>query len=294
MQPLSIDLLETLVLAKPYFDREGLVMAFDDDVPVGFAHASFGPCDEEKDMSTQWGVTSMLMVRPNYQRQGIAVELLRRSEDYLRRRGAQVLYAGGIKPLNGFYLGLYGGSELPGVLDSGPRAQQLFRAGGYREIDRTVVLQRDLAGFRAPMDRQQIQIRRRCTLRVKNDPPPRTWWEACTWGPFDRIRLELVENVGGNIVASAMFWNLQPLASSWGVHAAGLLDLEVDAEHRRSGLATYLLSESFRHCAVQGASMIEVQTMESNTAARQLYAKLGFREVDHGAVFRKDEFSQGH
>ncbi|HEX3871105.1 MAG TPA: GNAT family N-acetyltransferase [Pirellulales bacterium] len=289
MQPLSVDLLDSLVFAKPYFEREGLIVAVDGELPVGFAHGSFGPCEREVDISTQWGVVSLVMVRPNYQRQGIGAELVRRCEEYLRGRGAKVLYAGGIKPLNAFYLGLYGGSELPGVLDSGPRAQQLFRASGYREIDRTIVFHRELAGFRAPMDRQQIQIRRRCTLRVINDPPPRTRWEACIWGPFDRTRFELVENVGGAVVASAMFWNLQPLASSWGVHAAGLTDLEVNTEHRRGGLATYLLGESFRHCSIQGASLVEVQTMLSNTAARQLYTKLGFKEVDQGAVFRKDE-----
>jgi GNAT superfamily N-acetyltransferase len=288
MQPLSIDLLDTYVFSKPYFDRQGLIMALDGSTPVGFGHASFGPNEAGSGISTDWGVISLVMVRPNYQRQGIGAELVNRLEAYLQERGAKVLYAGGIRPLNGFYLGLYGGSELPGVLDSGPRAGQLFASTGYREIDRTAVLHRDLLSFRAPIDRQQIVIRRRCSLRVICDPPPQSWWEACTLGPFDLTRFDLVANQGRARLATAMFWNLQPLASSWGVHAAGLIDLEVVEDQRRQGLATYLLSESFRYLAQQGYALVEAQTMQANTAARQLYAKLGFQQVDQGRVLRKE------
>ncbi len=287
MQPMSVDLFDSLIFAKPYFDRHGLIVAVDDEVPVGFAHASFGPTDDERDLSTRWGVTSLVMVRANYQRRGIAAELVARSEEYLRSRGAEVLYAGGIRPLNGFYIGLYGGSELPGVLDSTRRAQELFEAAGYRSIDRTVVYHRDLAGFRAPMDRQQMQIRRRCQVVVSEDPAPRTWWEACTYGTFDRSRFELVANQGGARLASATFWGILPLAASWGVHAAGLIELEVAEEHRRQGLATHLLGEAFRHFANLGITLVEVQTMENNTAARQLYTKLGFHLIDGGNVYRK-------
>jgi hypothetical protein len=116
-------------------------------------HAGFGPTDDESAISTDLGVTSMLAVRPGPDQAQIAGELLRHSEDYLRGRGAKVLYGGAVHPLDPFYLGLYGGSELPGVLDSDPQAQEVFRTHGYREIDRTLVFQRALEGFRAPVDR---------------------------------------------------------------------------------------------------------------------------------------------
>jgi ribosomal protein S18 acetylase RimI-like enzyme len=198
------------------------------------------------------------------------------------------LYAGAIQPLNGFYLGLYGGSELPGVLDSAPRAQYLFKSQGYREIDRVCVLSRDLAGFRAPVDRVQIQIRRRTIVQVTNDPPARTWWEACTWGGLERTRFELSSRDGEGLLATATYWTIEPLAHSWGVRAAGLIELEVEPAQRRQGLATFLLSDALRQLQSQGTSLIEVQTMQHNTAALQLYQKLGFHQIDQGAVFRKE------
>lgn len=289
MQPMSADLFEQFVLSKPYFDNQGLIVAADNGRPVGFVHAAFGPGDEEDRLSTRFGVTCLVLVRMDYQRQGIGAELLARSEAYLRGRGAQVLYAGGIAPLNGFYLGLYGGSELPGVLDSDGQAQRLFLSQNYREIDRTHVLQRDLTGFRAPVDRQQMQIRRRSTVEVVADPAARSWWQACAWSLLGRTSFELMlRDAPGAAAASATFWSIQPLAKSWGVNAAGLVELEVAESSRRQGLATFLLGEAFRQLQAQGVRLIEVQTMQHNVAAQRLYNKLGFHLVDQGAVYRKE------
>ena len=72
------------------------------------------------------------------------------------------------------------------------------------------------------------------------------------------------------------------------MHAVGLIDLEVCDAERRQGLATFLLSEAFRHFQTQGMTLVEAQTMQHNTAALGLYQKLGFEAIDHGAVFRKE------
>ena len=178
---------------------------------------------------------------------------------------------------------------MPGVLDSNPKAQHLFRSQGYQEIDRTVVMQRSLAGFRPVVDRQQMQIRRADRmLEMSEDPPPRNWWDACTYGGFERIRFRLLARPGGELLAEATFWNIEPLASSWGVHAIGVTDLEVCDSQRRQGLATFLLSEALRHFQTQGMTLVEAQTMQHNAAAISLYQKLGFEAVDHGSVFRKE------
>ncbi len=287
MQPMSAAVLDHLVLSKPYFDREGLIVAVDGPRVVGFVHGGFGPNDDESGLSTQLGVTCMLMVRTEYRRLGIGSGLLAESEKYLRSRGAQVLYGGGIRPLVPFYLGLYGGSELPGVLDSDVEAQQLYRSGGYQQIDHCLVLHRELASFRPPVNRQQMQIRRGTRVEILADPPPANWWDACTFGSFERTRYSLVATTGGAPLATVQIWSMEPLASTWGVRAVGMIDFSVRAENRRQGLATYLLGEVFRLQHEQGVALVEAQTMQANTPARSLYAKLGFVQVDGGAVFRK-------
>ena len=114
--PISVDVLEQYVFAKLYFDYHGLVLAFEDNEAVGFAHAGFGPSEDERLVSTELGTTCLILARPDCRTGDVAAGLLEQSEAYLRDRGAKVLYGGGIRPLNAFYFGLYGGSEMPGVL----------------------------------------------------------------------------------------------------------------------------------------------------------------------------------
>jgi ribosomal protein S18 acetylase RimI-like enzyme len=288
IKSMSAGLFEQLVLAKPYFDNAGLIVAVDDGHPVGFVHAAFGPNDSGQRLSTTCGITCLVMVLPEYHRQGIGAELLARSEGYLRRRGAQVIYGGGIAPLNGFYLGLYGGSELPGVLDTDAGEQRLFQSHGYREIDRVCILERQLAGYRPAIDRNQMQLRRRSTITLVADPPAANWWEACAWSGLETTRHELTLRDAGRAVAHANSWTIEPLSTSWGLPAAGVVGLEVDEAYRRQGVASYLMGDIMRHLAAQGTTLVQVQTMQRNKPALNLYEKLGFHLVDQGAVYRKE------
>ena len=82
-------MLELVVLAKPYFEREGLILALDDGRPIGFVHAGFGPSDDESRLSTELGVTVLLLTINHPEQATVAGELLARSEDYLHCRGAE-------------------------------------------------------------------------------------------------------------------------------------------------------------------------------------------------------------
>jgi len=291
VQPMTADLLERHVLCKSHFDREGLIVAVDGAARLGFVHAGFGPCVEHRELSHDLGVICMLMVQQDLAaevRTRVAMDLLARGESYLQGQGAKVLYAGAIFPLNPFYLGLYGGSELPGVLDSDTWTRDLYLRSGYREIDRVLIYRRDLTRFRPIVNRQQHALRRRMDFRVTLDPPSSTWWQALTLGDVERVQFELVSRARDESWAKATFWNIEPLSTSWGVSASGILDLVVDEARRRQGLATCLLGEALSRLQQQGTTLVEAQTMQHNEAARGLYHHLGFGEEDSGTVLRKD------
>jgi GNAT superfamily N-acetyltransferase len=288
VQPMSARLFEEHVFAKPYFDRFGLNVAIDDSGrAVGFAHAAFGPSEDLSTLSTDMGAIMMLQAAPDQPFESVAAPLLEASEEYLRSRGATLLYAGGIYPLNAFYLGLYGGSELPGVLESDARLLAFYRSRGYGEIGRVQVMHRELADFRPAVDRLQMQIRRGYRIEAVLDPPARSWWEACTLGHADRTRFHLYPRTGDAAAASVSYWHVEPLASSWGVHAVGVMDLEVASGARRQGLATFLLGESLRQLQSHGVTLVEAQTMLSNEPALGLYRKLGFQPLEQGIVLRR-------
>ena len=288
IQPVSAPLLEHAVFSKLHFDRRGLIVATQNDVPVGFVHAGFGPNEEGTALDTTLGTTHMLMVRAGHEYPGLADELLAASEDYLRSQGASVTYVGGIKPLNSFYLGLYGGSEIPGVLQSNQLLHDACLRRGYGESSRVSILQCDLAGFRPPVSRKVRQLRRPTRVVESHDPIATNWWEACVWGSQQRDCFELLEKDSGRVIATASFWDIQPLSACWGICTAGCFDLNVEPDWRRRGCASYLLGEAFRLLRRRGVATIEAQTMSTNEAAKDLYRTLGFVEVDYGLVFRKN------
>jgi GNAT superfamily N-acetyltransferase len=226
------------------------------------------------------------MIRPDAE-PALAGELLARSEQYLRERGARQLFGGGTARLAPFYYGLYGGSEPSGILDSDRPSQALFEAHGYQPASRSLVLHRELAQFRPVVDRQQMQIRRHNTLQAVIDPPTSTWWDACLYEPLDRTEFVLVPRGATAPAARVYFWNMETMAPAWGVRAAGIVGLEVWGEQRRQGLATFLLGEAIRQMHAQGVALAEVQVAADNESAVALFQKLGFNEVDQAVHYRK-------
>jgi ribosomal protein S18 acetylase RimI-like enzyme len=289
MQPMSAGLFEQLVFSKPYFEHEGLIVALKDDRPIGFAHAGFGPNEAEDALSTDMGTTYLLMLESDHRDPAVADELLLRAEAYLQDRGAKVIYGGGIRPLNAFYLGLYGGSELPGILATDIVLFDACRRNGYREIDQVLVLQRELSQFRVTVSWEQRRLRRSVVCNEQYAPPPRTWWEACTTGSFERLDFKMQNTASGKAIASVGFWDIEPLSTGWGAATAGMFDLHVSPEARRQGLATFLLGEAFNRLRDRGIVLVEAQTMRGNMPALAMYQKLGFQTVDSGYVFRKGE-----
>ncbi|WP_442485530.1 GNAT family N-acetyltransferase [Aeoliella sp. SH292] len=286
--PMSTGVLEMCLFSKHYFDPQGFIVAEKDNDMVGFAHAGFGPNDARTGLDTSMGTTYMVMIREEFWGTDLADQLLARSEAYLRSRGAKVLYGGGISPLNGFYLGLYGGSELPGILLSDAHRREVFARNSYRERGRVTIMQRDLVRFRPMVNREQRRVAREVNFETQYAPPTKDWWSTSVYGSLERIRFLLRGRRQDKVIASATFWDIEPLASSWGLRVAGLYDLWVEDTHRRQGFGTYLLSEAFKELHKRGISMIEAQTMLTNAPAIEFYQKLGFAPIDHGLVYRRE------
>ena len=278
--------LDRLILSKPYFDPAGIILAENGARAVGFVHAGFGAGDGNSALSRRFGVITMLLVAPKYRRQGIGRELVRRAETYLRTSGSQVIYAGSVQPLNPFYLGLYGGSELPGILQSDEAVHHLFQSLGYRPADECLVLQRNL---QHPVGLTNARARawaRRLEFRVEPQPVPSDWWSACQFSCIEDTLFELLLRSSGQTVARAVGWEIQPLAQAWGVDAVGITRVEVHADYRNQGLGTCLMIQVLRHYRHRLLALAEVQTMAHNQAAQRLYQRLGFTEVDRGIVYR--------
>jgi ribosomal protein S18 acetylase RimI-like enzyme len=280
--------LERYVFCKPYFDAAGLIVAVEDGARVGFVHAGFGPNSSETALSFASGVTCVLGVRSSHRRRGIGSELLARAEAYLRAKGSRTFFAGAMRPVNPFYLGLYGGSELPGFLDSDKAAAPFLESHGYQPVDTALVFQRALDRPAAIVDGRFPGIRRRFEVRVVPRVGVRSWWQECVLGFIEPLEFRLDEVVSGQPAARAEVWEMEGFSWRWGVPAVGILDLAVRENFRRQGLAKFLVAHILRYLQEQYFGVVEVQTMQRNQPAVNLYRALEFEQVDFGRVYRRE------
>jgi GNAT superfamily N-acetyltransferase len=285
VQPMTEVILDEMVLCKPYFDRHGLLLAELDGQPVGFAQATCGPIDDAAATPLRAGTISMIMVKPIPSNAAVGTALLEGCEAYLRGAGATVVYGGEIGRTAPFYLGLYGGSVPPGILVSDAFQTRLYQQHGYQAHNRRRILERRLVGFRPVVDREMMQFRRRYKVERGVAATPQDWFSACTWGQLDVVCYDL--KAGEQVLGRLAFWDIEPLASTWGVHAMGLLTWEADAAADRYVLLTYLLGESLRSMQTQGITLVEVQADEQDSALIEAGQRLGFAHVDEGIRYRR-------
>jgi ribosomal protein S18 acetylase RimI-like enzyme len=279
--------LERFAYAKPYFDPDGLILALDGEERVGFAHAGFGPNPAGNGLSREHGVTCLLGVRPSHRRRGIGSELLGRCEQYLQGHGAQTISAGCMRPLNPFYLGLYGGSEMPGFLTSDSAAGPFLEHHGYEPWETALVFQRRLDQPVNVVDARFAALRRRFELRVLPRSGPANWWEECVLGPLEPIEFRLEDTASRRPVARAEVWEMETFSWTWGLPTVGVVNVEVLADLRRQGLAKFLLTNLLRYLQEQYFALVEMQAAERNQVAVKFCRSLGFEQVDFGRTYRR-------
>jgi ribosomal protein S18 acetylase RimI-like enzyme len=281
--------LEFLVLAKPYFERAGLILALDEGNPIGFVHAGFGPDPTGQRLKFDEGVICALAVRPSHRRRGIGRELLRQAEAYLKAKGAKTAQAGTRRPLHPFYWGLHGGSEPAGILVSDPGGGPAFlKANRYQLVEQLGLYDRELGSLPPLADTRFPNIKRKCELRILPRPVSTSWFEEAVYSPLEMLEFQLQENATGKAVARAKVWDMEHFSWRWHQPSAGIIDLYVQDDRRRQGYAKFLIVQILRYLQDQFYSLVEVQAPEGHAAILKLAQGLGFKKVDEGLVFRKE------
>lgn len=285
------DLLEQHIFSKQYFDREGMFLAIDRSAgqpkPLGFVHASFSVNDTLDDLDRSVGIVCQLKTITDERQSEVAAGLLDHACKYLAGQGATEVHVGGHFPRAPFYLGLYGGSRIPGVMATDRVTLDAFLAAGFEPHDKICVLERSLSGFRTIVNRNQMKLRREYVISADGDPMERSWWESCTLGGADRDRFTIASKTSPDQCGTVSYWDIEPMASQWGSQAKGLYDLSVLPEFQRTGLATFLVGESLRRLMQNGIGLVEAQARQSDEASMGVFHKLGFEQVAEGMLMRK-------
>jgi ribosomal protein S18 acetylase RimI-like enzyme len=287
MRPISVSILERRVLSKPYFDRHGLILALEGPQVVGIAHAGFGPNDTRTEISTDVGIICVLLVREHPDQLEIRRKLVLRAEEYLATRMPREIRVGGIHGESPFYLGMYGGSALTGILKSDAAGMQVYQEMGYAPREEMRLMGISISDFRQLTDRHLIQNRRKFNVESDFDVKSANWWEACQFAQIDRFRFRLRPRPTGPVAGEVTFWDMGPLNPGAAVAAMGLTNLVIEESQRRHGLGTFLVGEAMRQVQAAGIGIVLVQVSRQNEPANRLFEKLGFRESDTSVSYSK-------
>ncbi len=285
-QALSNDMSFDLVnYSQTYFDRHGLILAVDQDVPVGFVHAGFGCSSDGSSLDNSKGVICAVIVQPSHRRQGIGRELVRRAESYLKDKGANQILAGSARMTDPFYFGLYGGARPAGFLQSDKAAAPFFTNLGYESSGHYAVTSRQMSD-RDPIHFRSTMIRRKWELVLFDRPDPCSWWWMCRYGRMDAVYCVLVPKGGGLPVAGVTIVGLDAYRNSWHEQAIGLVDLWVDEKQRRQGYGQALLLEVVKRLRKETVTKLTANIADDDVAAKKVFESVGFSKIDEGVVFK--------
>ncbi len=283
----SCDILELFTFSQPFFDRLGLIVATDENRIVGFVHAGFAPLADESGLDRRQGILSGLMVHPAYRRRRIGTELVCRAEDYLRLAGAECVEAGGGLDRNGFYVGIYGGLQPSGWLESAAPWNAFLGSCAYTFSTRTIIMHRNLKTSRDPVSAKLIRHRRQLEMVITDRPSGQPWWWFVRFGHLDSLRFELRPASTGLCVAAGQIIGMDVFIPKWGVRSVGIRGLFVPEGQRLHGYALALVLEMCRRLRDESVQLIEAHVDEQNQGAMKLFRSARFEAAERLVTYRR-------
>ena len=284
-------LLERWVFSKPYFDHNGLIVAYDDEADgrvLGYILAGFGPNEDLTALDTTNGVICSLAVRPDARRRGLARDLVAKAEEYLTARGSTILRAGPRWPYCPFGFGLYGGTNCPGFLLSDEGADPFFKSLGYEPAGTTLVFQKKLDAPLTIADGRFGLLRKRYETQVLRSAGVPSWWHDCVWGTLEPVEFRMVDKLANNFLAArAIVWELEGYGWRWGFPSAGILDIQVRQDLRKQGLAKLLVAQVLRFLQDQFFGICELQAAADDPALVAFCRSATMEQVDTGIAYMK-------
>jgi ribosomal protein S18 acetylase RimI-like enzyme len=292
--PLSMNLLQAQMLGLPMLDNRSIMLAFEDDIPVGYVHTSFAPTADGYSFDYTTGHICFLCVYPECSDAfGTAAALIRAGEDYLLGLGAQKIFGGSPSPSAPFYTGFYSGAESVGILLSDKKIAQAFYEANYQVHQKTAWFCFDFHSPLPPLFAEVAKYHDKFDVEISEVPRAKTWWEGCTqtngiW--FDAVAYPArTERPVARLRTRIAYPDTENILMMYGgIWLASLMELRVHPDFADGGVAKYLLVELIRYLAAQNqVFQIETHAAEDSPLFILLCGDQRWQKQDDGCVFVK-------
>ncbi|MFN7875226.1 MAG: hypothetical protein ACK5PB_07915 [Pirellula sp.] len=278
---------DACIFSKPYFNADELLLAIDENgESLGFIHFGVVPVRTNQERSSI-GCIHRLCVNPSPIEADIASDLIKQALEGLRAQGAKACQSLGCGEDSTFYLGIAEGDNSMGILGQDQRSQDWFHRAGFAPVCPTECWELELASFRPPMDRMQIQVRRNCTIGRMLEEDYDDWLESTILGHCEQLRFHLMVKSPPALAGILSCWFPDPEVADvdGGIVRIKLPEIpmsEIDQER-----FVYLLSESLRQLQQDRKRIVRVVASAQKQQTITLLQRLGFRSMMNGLIFEK-------
>lgn len=278
---------DACVFSKPYFNANELLLAIaDNGEPAGFVHFGVVPV-RNNPHRTSVGSIHRLCVAPSPNEQDVASLLINQAVERLQSQGATVCQSLGCGEDSVFYLGIAEGDNSMGILAQDQRSQDWFHRAGFAPICPTECWELELASFRPPMDRMQIQVRRNCTIGRMLEEDYDDWLESTILGHCEQLRFHLMVKSPPALAGILSCWFPDPEVADVDGGVVRIRLPEVPSTETDRERFVYLLSESLRQLQQDRKRIVRAVASAQKQQTITLLQRLGFRSVVHGLLFEK-------
>jgi len=291
---LSLNQFQTQILGLPMLDNRSIMLAFEDDTPLGYVHTTFAPSQDGYSFDYSTGQICFLCVDPEYSDvAGAAAALIQAGEHYLSKLGAQKIFGGSPPPSAPFYTAFYGGGEAVGILHSDKTATNAFHGANYKIHKKTSWFHFDLRNYSPAIHLEPLAYYNELAIEIREISEAKTWWEGCiqangiwfdalaylvqTGRPIARLRTRISYPDTDNF-----------LAMYGGTWLASFIEMRVHPDFVTQKVQQFLLEEVIRYLATQKQVVrIEAHASEESLLYELLHNQ-SWQERDSGHILVKE------
>ena len=293
LRPISLNQVQVQMLGLPMLDCKSVMLAFENDTPVGYIHTAFAPTQDGGALDYAAGQICFLCVDPTCSRPSeAAAVLIQAGEDYLSRQGVQTIFGGSPSPSAPFYTAFYSGGEAVGILHSDETVINAFHQANYQVYQRTAWFHLDLQNYTPAITAEMVGYCGTIEVEISEIPEAKTWWEGCVLNngvwldatafsiqgdrPVARLRTRITYPDTENF--------LTMYGRNW---LASLMELRVHPDFDNLDIEQYLLGELIRYLATQ-RQIIQVEAhVAEDSPLFALLRNQSWQEQDSGSIFIK-------
>ena len=266
---------EQAVLSRTFFHAEQLLIAEADGQPTAWAHLQPASADG---LPSTLSAVCVSWDCPD----DLVQELIRETVQRVPPNAGSEIQAGISDPASAGYAGLTPTGPGIGIPTSDTRVNSCLESAGFQKQTSRVRLQASVTGFRPPVNRAAMQLRRSSRVAQRTTYPESARM-ARSMSHLDIANFQLIDRTDEQL-ASIDFWLGDPEAEVMQPTAA-ILDLQNLAALEAT--ETYLLCNAIQALGQQRIGFIETVVDPERAALIASLEALGFQKFDEGAVWRK-------